>query len=261
MVVSLISCQDEPKQKEIIEDSPPLIVGLLRDGSMISSVDMYCNIEKKRNPAHYVSAVTVENYKDVEFPVLIKYNKSTIINYVETRVNSSDYPTLSQEYLNYTKEKSYFMINDFLNDYANMWKWKYFFTAYTAGPVTMTCDKDLFGVSAGENISSHFDIEALQSYMPVGIEDPILLYKIGEVLPKRLSDFFKLNSWLYTHYFLSFDSEPAERYKELTLTLTLPVIKERVVERLLSKSKGENAPIPYDTVTYVAKCHVLLEGE
>jgi hypothetical protein len=142
----------------------------------------------------------------------------------------------------YYIEKSSFIYEDFkrYNEGSRQAGWPSYFTAYINGEVTITCDKTLYGEQPGTNLSSHFYIYASSECMPVGVEEPKLLYHFGEEIPTTMSDFFVEGSWFQYLYILSLIGEPDERYEELTLSITIPLTVEHVRDYVAAKYKGAN---------------------
>ena len=101
-----------------------------------------------------------------------------------------------------------------------------FFTARLSGNVTITADKDLFGIGAGEDLSAHFAVEGAANCLPQGpLPDyKVLFENLSTSRPTAIPAFFASETWLMRNYMFWMKDTPEEKYDELTFTITLPVI-------------------------------------
>lgn len=155
------------------------------------------------------------------------------------------------------REKSLFILEDY-KEYKNKDSvgWPVLFTAYTNGEVSVTCDKMLFGEKAGANLSSYFSISAESACIPIGIENPRLLYRFGEEIPNNLSELFVRGTWLQPKYILQFAKLPSEKYDELTFNISFPILIEHMRNYAVAKYKGKELASKYSEVTYKAECRI-----
>ncbi len=100
-----------------------------------------------------------------------------------------------------------------------------FFTARFNGNVTITADKELFGVGAGQDLSTHFGVEGACNCLPQGTlsDYSILFENFSTSRPTVVADFFAPNTWLTRNYVFWMKDLPEEKYDKVTFTITLPV--------------------------------------
>ena len=111
------------------------------------------------------------------------------------------------------------------------------------------------------------DIEEFVEYarsrcLPIGIENPRMLYNFGDDIPTDMDKFFVKGTWLQPKYYLQFKELPTERFDELTLTVTFPMIREHVWDYAVAKYRGEDittAKLTEDV--YKAECPIKFEWE
>jgi hypothetical protein len=263
-IISLccVSCKDD-EENSIGNYTPPGLEGLLLDGGRISDVELYC-IENKQSifgltPSEYYSLVkTMPDYTSFHLMVQLNEDKWTYYsdNYKEM------HSIIEIEFRNY-KEESLFIYEEYekYNQPVQKAAWPEFFTAYLNGEVTITCDKALFGEQPGTNLSSHFTITALSGCLPVGIENPKLLYHFGDEMPKLMSDYFVDQSWLQYNYYLWLDDAPSEKYEELTFHLTIPMIVENSRLMAAAEYKGTEFNNRYTEAVFDTDCKIKFNWE
>lgn len=237
-LVCLFSCE-----KGNIADCPsPSLVGLLLDGGPISDISLYC-LENKMPVGqqelwydYYAKTKTVPDYGSFYLRLMLNRNGYNYTN--------SDYNVMSiisdMEH-ECERKKSSFIVEKY-NDYVqkDMTEWPTLFTAYLNGEVIITCDKVLFGEQPGTNLSSFFSVFAESRCIPIGIENPKILYGFGEEIPTKVPEFFVKETWLQPKYDLRFSEQPTEKYEELTLYITLPLMREHIRNIVVSEYKGLN---------------------
>ena len=270
--LSFYSCQsDEPAPVEVAIDPR----GNLWDGGQISGINFYC-IEKKRPILgemsyydYYRMTKTVGSYSDF---------------YLQLEFNINGYPPLTTDDMqiaiiqdDYEKSKSLFIVEDydrFNQAITGEVGWPSLFTAYTNGEVSITCGKVLFGEEPGTNLDKYFNVNRFYAAndkfvenagsrcLPIGIENPKMLYKFGEEIPSDMDKFFVKGTWLQPKYFLQFKELPTEKYDELTLSVIFPMIREHVRDYAVAKYKGEaitTAKLTEDV--FKADCPIKFEWE
>lgn len=230
------------------------VEGLLLDGGLISDVSLYC-IEKN-NPhigeqwnEYYPETKTVKGYDAFR---LLLYPHTNAPRYnSEDKKEMDAIKKIEEEYY---KEKSTFILEAY-NEYnkTGVTGWPEVFTAYTTEDITITCDKVLFGEQPGTNLTSHFALRSDVFCVPVGVEEPKLLYGFGET-PKRMSDLLVKGAWLHNEYYMEFAEQPAEKYNELTLSLSCPVLLEHARDLATAKYKGSDLPRKFSEKVFTSKC-------
>lgn len=172
-----------------------------------------------------------------------------------------DYPWSTKEGI-YTLEKEYWnektkFIQEVFNDKVNdPLFWPHLFTAYIDNGVTITCDKKLFNKEPGENLSQYFHAEGSANCLPIGREDPYLLFSFNEDISRSMTVYFRKDAWLQRCYFFYFSEEPQEKYEELTFTLTVPVVRELITESMANRYLGKGDTIITSNDVYTGTCTV-----
>lgn len=260
MSLMLISCSKD-KSEELVYGptyDPYEGVGNMYAGEGAAELGFYC-IDKGatgQSPwfEYYPQVKTLKNYSSLRF--ILQFDE---LSYVLT---NKDIHPLEVDYLN-TKNK--FMQEAYIQyceqPHEHGLNWPMFFTGYVNGDVAISCDKTLFGQQPGTNLSKFFKISSGLTCLPLGRENPEMLYTFGDSLPQRMSDFLQKDTWLGQHYWLEFLEEPNERPDEITFTLSFPVTIERVREYLSSISKGNNAELQTSDVSHVKQCTVKFDWE
>lgn len=262
--LSFYSCQsDEPGPAEINID----LKGHLWDGGEISGIDFYC-IEKYNShigEPHYQynpKVKTLKNYSDFYLQL-------------EFQIKGHDAPSADDAQIiiiqeDYEKRRSSFIVTEFdkfRQKNQRDAEWPDLFTAYTNGEVSITCDKVLFGEEPGRNLNKYFNVNKGLTDMdirclPIGIENPRMLYNFGEEIPCDMDKFFVKGTWVQPQYYLQFKELPTEKYEELTLSVTFPMIREHVWDYAVAKYRGENittAKLTEDV--FKADCPIKFEWE
>lgn len=278
-VISLLcmSCQDEEDNGDRPDFPGPSYVGTLIDGGTISGIKLYClkyiengrcedPLFESRNP----TVKTVSNYSSYTLGLVLDYDAP---NYVASS-EDEEYAIRTKVYQQ-MKKKSSFMVDRYnaIYDLADKYKkpgWAYFYTAYVNGDVVITCDKTLFGKEPGTDLSPYFTVTAADRTNPVcsdfgiciptGIEAPKILYDFNTEKPREMSKWFTKGVWLLGRYYLDFAQQPSEKYDELTLHLTLPMIKENLRNMAVSEYKGIEREVFTEPV-YQAECKIKYNWE
>ena len=265
--LSFYSCQsDEPGPAEVNID----IKGHLWDGGEISGINFYC-IEKYNShigEPHYQynpRVKTLKNYSD--FYLQLEFNRNAPFYQTD---DADEMVAIGKIEGDYEKSKSLFIVEEYEKYRHNNQRdeqWPNLFTAYTNGEVSITCDKVLFGEEPGTNLDKYFNVNKgltdLDSRcLPVGIENPRMLYNFGEEIPSDMDKFFVKGTWLQPQYYLQFKDLPTEKYDELTLSVTFPMIREHVRNYAVAKYRGETVTSPKLTEdVFKADCPIKFEWE
>lgn len=273
--LSFYSCQsDEPGPSSYYRDWK----GILGDGGQIDGVTLYC-IEKFNShigEPHYrynPRIKTLNNYSDFYLQLELYINPSLYYQ-------SDD--SLEMGMVTKYEEDYYKTISQFMVEEYDRWKyktkslieWPIFASAYINGEVSITCDKVLFGENPGTNLDKYFSVNKFYAEndqfienagfncLPIGIENPKMLYNFGEEIPSDMDKFFVKGTWLQRKYYLQFKELPTEKYDELTLSVTFPMIREHVRNYAVAKYRGETVTTPKLTEdVYKADCPIKFEWE
>lgn len=256
------ACQSDdegPDSNEFTNNDP---TGLLLDGGSISDVHLYCLPEDGNSVGmqwweYYPMTKTLEDYSKLR--LYIMFDESASVYHSDDPQEMNEINRVEQKV---SKEKSRFIVDE-LKEYRKSdhpdTPWEDFYTAYVNGKVTITCDKVLFGEKPGEDLSKYFSLLGEFYCMPVGIENPHLLYQYGDPMPLNMKDFLVDQSWVRHHYWLEFQTDPTEKYEELTFTLTFPMAIEHTLEYAVSQYKGENKDMRLSTSTFTSECLIRFE--
>ena len=274
--LSFYSCQsDEPGG-----EPDPLMInaerrGTLIDGGQISDVSLYC-IEKKGKPkgessnTYYHRIKTVGGYSD--FYLKLEFGRNEGGYQPES---TEEIRSIAEIEGNYYKTKSSFIVEEYdkfkLGNHCDA-EWPDLFTAYTNGEVSITCDKVLYGEEPETNLDKYFSVNKVfvesgyiienRECLPVGIENPKMLYNFGEEIPSDMDKFFVKGTWLQPQYYLQFKELPTEKYDELTLSVTFPMIREHVRNYAVAKYRGETVTTPKLTEdVFKADCPIKFDWE
>lgn len=262
-----LSCQDEEGKVDKPDFPGPSPVGTLIDGGTISGIKLYCLKYKEDGRSedplfeHYPTIKTVPNYSSFTLGLVLDYKAP---NYVAS--SEDEEFAIRTKVSEYMKKKSSFMVDRYNAVFEETHKepgWPYFYTAYVNGDVIITCNKTLFGKEPGTDLSSYFTADAADRTnsassdfglcIPTGIESPKILYDFNTEKPKEMSKCFAKYVWLLGTYYLAFAQLPSEKYDELTLRVTLPMIKENLRNMAVSEYKGEKREVFTEPV-YQAEC-------
>ena len=269
LAVFLGACE---KYNELEEPNPepvPNIEGLLIDGGRISKVGLYCLKSEPMYDAwfnYYPKVKTLNDYSDMSSLCLLLHDEQW--TYITDNIEEMSAIYSLEEA--YWKKKSSFILeaynqykaSDFRreasrnNDTRHIWGWPYFFTAYTNGEVTITCDRTLFGETPGTNLTKHFVINGFNGCMPVGVENPELRYTFFDDQPMLMSERFPVEVWLQPEYRLQFQTFPEEKYDSITLKLTMPLIIEHTREYAAATYKGKNPTPIFTEQVFTAECPI-----
>lgn len=256
--VSLLSCQSEDAEQSVMPDEINVpIEGTLLDGGEIASVSLYC-VENDKSvfgmpmSEYYPKTKVVQDYD--AFKLYLFLNRGAY-RYKFDDVN--EMRSIGKIEDEYSREKSQFILENYKEyEKKDSVGWPVLFTAYANGEVAVTCDKTLFGEKAGVNLSSYFSISAESACIPIGIENPRILYNFGEEIPNNLSVFFAKGTWLQPKYILQFAKQPSEKYEELTLYISFPILIEHMRDYAVAKYKGIELASKYSETTYKAECRI-----
>ena len=251
----LVSCQsdEDGTDKELSFNLDT--TGVLFDGGGISNVSFYCVPRHKiENGVQFLPTETVKDYNEILLDIQIHTERSGFYT-ADTAVNNA----ISRLAMKYCKEKSSFIVDE-KKKYESS-DWTEFFTAYINGEVMITCDKVLFGEEPGANLCEHFGVHQGTRCLPVGIDNPILLYNYGDQMPTVMSDYLPIGAWVQPYYFLEFDSQPSERYDSITLHLTLPLLMEHVRDYAVELYRGNNSGKIYTEEVFKADCTICFNWE
>lgn len=249
-------------EKESYTDIPSNIalerVGSLLDGGSISNVKLYC-VETpipigSSGYQYYESTKTVEDYS--KFYMYIIINK-TVPDSIYS--DSDDADAIREIELEYEHSKSLFLVDEYnqkIQDFKEEVSWPYIYTAYINGEVAITCDKTLFGLQPGENICKYFDVKTPNECLPIGIDNPKLVYTFGENAPVNPEKVFGQETWLQFDYYLSFRTMPSEKYEDITLYLSIPIKKEHIRKYAIEKFRDENTEKIFTTAILTAECTI-----
>lgn len=240
--------------------------GLLLDGGEISGVSLYC-LEKNRTEFgeqwqdYYAKTKTVKGYSEISLD--IKVNRDAPGYYT---TDTAEYRAISQLEAKYYKEKTAFIVDE-MESYrrssipGKMAAWPDFLTAYINGEVVITCDKVLYGEEPGTNLSGHFNVLSGTQCLPVGVDNPSLLYNYGDQMPTLLSEYLPTGAWLQPDYWLEFDNQPSEKYDNITLHLTFPLLIEHSRDYAVALYKGNNSDMKYTERVFNADCSINFDWE
>ena len=254
-MLAFISCSKDGGDKEPWMGCPaPDNVGLMMDGGNLDSVILYC--VGKSDGWRDTSPKTLKSYTGM----CLGTQGDAGYNFAVTGTPGSfDIWHLENSYF---RQKTAFLVEEYNKwAYELVIAWPCFWTAYNNGEVTITCDKVLFGEEPGTNLSQYFNISGNGHCMPVGIENPKMLYNYGEELPSLMCDFFKKEVWLEDEYCMSFVTEPEEKYDELTFSLTMPLKLEHVYEYSRDVYNTGKAEMKFTEKTYISNCTVKFNWE
>ena len=258
--LSIIACQKDDK-KTPNETTPievnELIEGTLLDGGEISGVSLYC-IENNASMVgqqwyeYYAKTKTVKDYTEFKLYAMLDRDAARY-----TTDDASEMASIAKLESEYYADKSSFILDAYKNyENSQSIEWPVLFTAYVNGEVTITCDKTLYGITPGSDLSKHFTISSKSSCLPVGIENPKLLYTFGEEMPTDMSELFVKESWLQSEYYLQFAGNPTEKYDELTLYLTIPATVEHSRDYAVAKYKGTAFESKFSDTSLKAECTI-----
>lgn len=261
----MISCQkddsDTNDQDNFLPGINAPIVGTLIDGGQISDISLYC-VENDKDMTgmlwyeYYAKTKTVNDYTDFYLHLELNRNADRYIP-----VDDKERNGISQIEFENEKTKSAFIAEDYRNYIENtpleeqkIGGWPSLFTAYVNGEVAIICDKQLFGEEPGTNLNKHFKVDSGSRCLPIGIEDAKLLYKFGDEIPSDMDKYFLKETWLQPNYKLRFKDNPSERYDEITLHVSVPMVIEYCHDYAVAQYKGQALKSKYSETELDAQC-------
>lgn len=253
----LIACDSDDDQT-IKSVPPPDPVGLMSDGGGITSMKMNCITFDI--PQDDEAIKTLEGYADLLLHITISHASVNAYQPGFTEKDIQEMRDKNEMEEKFYREKTQFIQQEY-NDSIARHGWPSYFTAYVNGEVSITCDKPLFGLAAGENLGRHFKVNVATDCIPVGIEHPYLLYHFGDELPLTVADFFPLESWILYEYWLKPLSLPEEQYDSLTFRFTLPMTVEHTGRYIKSLYEGTNEELKRENKVFEAECVVKFKWE
>jgi hypothetical protein len=138
-------------------------------------------------------------------------------------------------------------------------KWPSLFTAYINGDITISCDKKLFGKEPGEDISQYFNVYGTANCVPIGRENPTVLYNFEEEKPKAISELMQKDTWLQRYFYFYFREIPEEKYDTLTFKITIPITREHYTRYFYSICLKEYEPLKVTNDTLVSERQVIIK--
>ena len=264
MSLGITSCHDDNDNDILGNCPPPPLEGLLIDGGQISDISLYC----LENQHSTIGEMWYDYYKRVKtVPDYESFHLRLILNRTAGRYVTDDKEEMYQigQYeLEYEKEKSRFILdsyNNYKENHPGGLEWPTLFTAYVNGEVTITCDKVLFGKEPGEDLSPYFSVKSRTNCLPVGIENPKLLYDFGDEIPTEWSKLFVDGSWLQPEYRLVFAEQPDEKYEEITLSVSFPMIIENYRNIAVDKYRGKEGGTRRTEHVHKSECLIRFHWE
>lgn len=229
--------------------------GLLIDGGRISKVGLYC---LEYNPVYdawfnyYPKVKTLNDYSDIASFCLWLHDE----RWVYTTDNLEEMMAITSLEEDYCRKKSSFILDVYKQ--KNKPGWPDFYTAYTNGEVTITCDKVIFGEAPGTNLTKHFVIYGPDNgcIIPMGVESPESHYTFFENPATLMSERFPVGVWLQPKYTMQFQTFPEEKYESITLRLTMPLIIEHTTEYAVETYKGKNPTPKFTEEVFTAECPI-----
>ncbi len=245
------ACESE---SDDVGNSPmPDREGLLIDGGRISKVGLYC---LEYNPvydswsSYYPKVKTLNDYSDIASFCLWLHDE----RWVYTTDNLEEMMAITSLEEDYCRKKSSFILDVYKQ--KNKPGWPDFYTAYTKGEVTITCDKTLFGEAPGTNLTQHFVIYDNGCIIPTGVESHELGYISCGDPTTLMSERFPVGVWLQPKYTMQFQTFPEEKYDSMTLRLTMPLIIEHTTEYAVETYKGKNPTPKFTEEVFTAECPI-----
>lgn len=237
--------------------------GYFANGGTTAKMNMFClDVPYPSgigiDPGTYYEMIkTIEDYSKMEFVVEREYKSFISPTYLpeEEWQKRRAISKIEKEYLTDKAKFVYDVYLDNIDKYRN--GWPVFYTAYTNGDVSITCDKVLFGEEPGSNLSKYFTIRPKTDCLIAGKDSTRFLYKFPDEMPTRMDKYFSVKeTWLSSEYCLRFASSPEEKYDELTFKLSIPLLIDDVHEYAVSLYNGTNEPMKTTERTFEAECKV-----
>ena len=264
MSVLLLSCSKDEKEEgredgENFIDMP--LEGLMIDAGEITELKLY-GLKNAVNMSGFdIPAIYRDEVKDKGELVFPDYQSIRLYAWFvrhgyELIEDSAKATKIIRMERDYYYRKTDFILEQYYKLQTSV-EWPLLFTAYVNGDVTLTCDKILFGLEPGKNLSEHFMVSPAYGCVPIGRgENPEMLYSFNDI--EKLStgicmtDFFKKDSWMQYGYMIKFKDKPSEQYSDITFTLTLPTSREHIRDYAINMYNGENKPMKLTDDTYTA---------
>lgn len=271
-VMCMFMCVLPSCENEINDEIDEVPIGgdwsdMTGDGSLINGIVL----EDSKAPMFSTDSDTKETYvsdgyKDLKFR--LKFTWIDIGTYLDEVVPRESLEGVVRKIMKYENEKEAFIYDDFYQYKATHPEIQVmniisFLFAYIDGEPTITCDKTLFGLEPGTNLSSHFQVcnVSWPRSIPFGIEEPDLLYKCGDGLPVAMDKFFADKSWVRKFNCIELIDIPAEEYEELTFHVSFPMILEHTVEYAIDQYYGRRPERKFTKKTFESDCRVVFSRE
>ena len=258
---------------------PYFIVGTLIDGQGMTGFNLKClhnSTYDYSSSTYYHSIKTLSDYSQLNLYFVPEYTSNpyqygcdSIDVHNILWSNDGNLPAYSA----YKAQKVAFMTNAY-NEFAEKheeiktgaigWDWigwVAYLTSYADGPLKITCDKKLFGLEPGEDLSSYFSVQSSALCIPKGIENPYLAYGFEEgykqELPTNIDAFFSKETWIQSWYYRFYlETYPTERYEDAVFNFTLPVANEKLCSHVIAATKGSSNKPFISHKVYTADCQV-----
>lgn len=216
------------------------------DGTIISGIDFFCMPFKKESyrdlgfsgvKDYENSTKTVSSYYDFFFILEIRQDNQTY------HFSDKDKEKILQSELNSYLHSKGDVLRENLNYHANIgdefgYGLDQFFTAYVDGEVEISCDKTLFGLSPGTNITKYLKIIYNYTCQPCGAVEPYSIIHCEDIEKSLKNSVFSDEAWVRFKYCFCFNEKPEEDYEDLTFHIKFPIIKESASLYFSSLIKG-----------------------
>lgn len=240
---------------------------LTQDGSLISRMtlrDYRCPFYSDTEEPY-----VIYGYKGLKLRLF--FEQDYLVSYIKESAPGVNVDDVVRQIVKYESGKRSFILKDcerFKSKYSysleefGAFKTIYYY-AYIDGAPTITCDKTLFGLAPGTNLSNHIQIDndGELNCIPTGIDNPKLLYKFGDELPDTMDKYFSDKSWIQRFYYLKFIDIPAEEYDELTFHVTFPMILEHTVDYAIDLCNGLRPERKFTKRVFESECKVLIAAK
>ena len=247
---SFVSCEKEVTERPY---PPPYVKGRLADGGRISEI----LLTTKQYSYPNLYGETISSYSELEMELDIRRSSKS-----SPLINPSNYDKINELQKEYVLAKSAFIQDRYDNAIKTLgfgaWnhQWPNLYTAYVNGEVTITCDKPLFGEEPGTNLSKYLKITSTSCCLPVGVTEPYLLYDFGDSIPTNMHEYFIKEAWLQLSYKLYFCEAPSEKYDDLTLRISIPMIQECCEDYILAEYYGHPLESKYKESTFTSSLKI-----
>lgn len=210
----------------------------------------------------------LDNFSNIVFN--FSFNQENYLQYLKQSIQPAHFESIFTNSAQYEKSKLSLIENDskeFIskNPETEAAINTFFYFAYVDGTPAITCDKKLFGLEPGTNLSKYFEVFIDENHhiccIPQGIENPNLLYKFGDELPKVMNEYFSDKSWISDMYYIRLIDKPTEEYDELTFHLSFPLIVEHTTDYVIEQFKGGKPERKFSKRVLEADCHIVFNRE